>query len=183
MTTTPDVATTPEVPTVKIREATPGDAAALLAHLKALVAEPGINIPLAPDEVTTTLDQEKAILEDFEDSPSATMLVAEVPGDGIVGELSLRAISPRRAVRHVATLGMSVKHGWRGKGVGRMLMAAALEWAPTAGIKRIELYVYERNAPALELYKSFGFEIEGRRKQFIREGDTYLDDYVMARLL
>ena len=71
----------------------------------------------------------------------------------------------------------------RGKGVGRQLMAAALEWAPTAGIKRIELYVYERNAPAIKLYKEFGFAVEGTRKQFIREGDAYLDDHVMARLL
>jgi ribosomal protein S18 acetylase RimI-like enzyme len=181
--TTPDVATTPEVPQVTIREAKPADAAALLAHLKALVAEPDINIPLSPDEVTMTLEQEKAILADFDASPRAIMLVAEAPGEGIVGELSLKAISSRRAVQHVATLGMSVKHGWRGKGIGRMLMAAALEWAPTAGLRRIELYVYERNEPALELYKSFGFEIEGKRKQFIREGDTYLDDYVMARLL
>lgn len=167
---------------ISVREATPADAAALLAHLKALAAEPGINIPLAPDEITTTLDQEKSLLASIAEAPNAIMLVAEAD-DALVGELSLRAISPRRAVCHVATLGMSVKHGWRGKGIGRMLMAAALEWAPTAGIKRIELYVYERNEPALELYKSFGFEIEGKRKQFIREGDTYLDDYVMARLL
>jgi hypothetical protein len=41
---------------ISVREATPADAAALLAHLKALAAEPGINIPLAPDEITTTLD-------------------------------------------------------------------------------------------------------------------------------
>ncbi len=175
--------TTPEVANVTIREATQADAAALVAHLKALVSEPGINIPLAPDEVTMTVDQEKAILADFHASPRAIMLVADAPNEGIVGELSLKAISSRRAVQHVATLGMSVKHGWRGKSVGRQLMAAALEWAPTAGIKRIELYVYERNEPALRLYQQFGFAIEGTRKQFIREGDAYLDDYIMARIL
>jgi ribosomal protein S18 acetylase RimI-like enzyme len=177
------VTTTPDIANVSIREAKQGDAAALIAHLKALVAEPGINIPLAPDEVTMTVEQEKAILADFETSPRAIMFVADAGDEGIVGELSIKAISSRKAVQHVATLGMSVKHGWRGKGIGRQLMAAALEWAPTAGIKRIELYVYERNEPAIELYKSFGFEIEGKRKQFIREGDGFLDDYVMARLL
>ena len=167
---------------VTVREAKPDDAAALLAHLKELAAEPGINIPLAPDEITTTLEQEKDLLAAIADSPKAIMLVAI--GDGkLVGELSLKAISSRRAVQHVATLGMSVKQAWRGKGVGRELMTAALEWAPTAGIKRIELYVYARNAPAIALYERFGFAIEGRRKHFIREGDEYLDDFVMARLL
>jgi len=167
---------------ISVREATPADASALIAHLKELAAEPGINIPLAPDEVTVTVEQEKQMLADIAASTRAIMLVAEVDKQ-IVGELSLKAISPRRAVSHVATLGMSVKANWRGKGVGRELMQAALEWAPSGGIKRIELYVYARNAPAIGLYEKFGFVVEGKRKAFIREGDTYLDDLVMARLL
>jgi ribosomal protein S18 acetylase RimI-like enzyme len=167
---------------ITVREATPKDAAALLAHLKELTAEPGINIPLGPDEVTTTLEQEKSLLSDIANSPNAIMLVAEADG-AIVGELSLKTISPRRAVKHVATLGMSVKQAWRGKGVGRALLADAIAWAPSAGIKRIELYVYARNAPAIALYEKSGFAIEGRRKAFIREGDEYLDDFVMGRVL
>jgi ribosomal protein S18 acetylase RimI-like enzyme len=167
---------------ITVREATVADAAALLAHLKALAAEPGINIPLALDEITTTLDQEKALLQDMHESPRAIMLVAE-SGGAIVGELSLKAISSRRAVQHVATLGMSVKQDWRRKGVGRALMTDALAWAPTAGIKRIELYVYCRNEAAISLYQKLGFEIEGRRKAFIREGNEYLDDFVMGRVL
>jgi ribosomal protein S18 acetylase RimI-like enzyme len=167
---------------ISVREATAKDAAALLAHLKALVAEPGINIPLAADELTTTLEQEKSLLADIADSPNAIMLVAEADG-GIVGELSLKAISPRRAVKHVATLGMSVKNGWRHKGVGSALLTDAIAWAPSAGIKRIELYVYARNTAAVALYEKFGFAIEGRRKAFIREGDEYLDDFVMGRIL
>jgi L-phenylalanine/L-methionine N-acetyltransferase len=167
---------------VTVREATPSDAAALLAHLKALAAEPGINVPLAPDEITTTLEQEKALLADIAASERAIMLVAEAEG-ALVGELSVKAISTRRAVRHVATLGMSVRAGWRGKGVGRALMTEAIAWAETAGITRIELYVYARNAPAIALYEKLGFAIEGRRRNFIREGDAYLDDLVMAKLL
>jgi ribosomal protein S18 acetylase RimI-like enzyme len=167
---------------ITVRTATPQDAAALLAHLRELAAEPGINIPLAPDEVTTTLEEEKELLAQIAASPRTTMLVAEADG-GLVGELTIKAISVRRAVSHVATLGMSVKQGWRKQGVGRALVTEALAWAPTAGITRVELYVYARNAPAIALYEHMGFVVEGRRKNFIREGDTYLDDLVMARLL
>src|SRR5688572_8994018 len=143
---------------VTVREAKPDDAAALLGHLKELAAEPGINIPLAPDEITTTVEQEKELLGAIAESPHAIMLVAEIDRK-LVGELSLKAISSRRAVKHVATLGMSVKQGFRGKGVGRALMTEAIEWAPSAGITRIELYVYERNAPAIGLYERFGFTV------------------------
>ncbi len=164
-----------------IREATPADAANLVAYLKALVAEPGICIPLTPDEVVS-VEQEKAMLADFSQSPRALMLVALAEGQ-LVGELSLKAISPRKSIAHVATLGMSVKSDFRRKGVGRELLAAAVQWAPSAGIKRIELYVYARNEPAIKLYEAAGFTHEGRRRGFIREDDAYLDDLVMSRWL
>jgi putative acetyltransferase len=164
-----------------IREATPTDAANLVAYLKELAAEPGIAIPMTPEDVPS-VEQERAVLDMFDQSERALMLLAL--GDGqIVGELSLKAISPRRAIAHVATLGMSVRASWRRKGVGRELLSAALEWAPSAGIKRVELYVYARNEGAIKLYESLGFTHEGRRKGFIREGDAYLDDLVMAKWL
>lgn len=164
-----------------IREATPADAGNLVAYLKALVAEPGICIPLTPEEVVS-VEQERAMLDDFSRSERALMLIAQAEGQ-LVGELSLKAISPRRSIAHVGTLGMSVKSDWRRKGVGRELLAAAIEWAPSAGIKRIELYVYARNEPAIRLYETAGFTHEGRRRGFIREGDAYLDDFVMSRWL
>ena len=166
---------------ISVRVAKPSDAAALVAHLKELAAEPGINIPLAADEVTLTVSDERDILEELEDNERATMFVAI--GDGaVIGELTIKGISPRRAVKHVATLGMSVKQAWRGRGAGFALVTAAIEWARAAGFTRLELNVYARNAPAIRLYQRCGFEIEGTRKRFIRDGDTYLDDLVMARL-
>lgn len=165
-----------------IRRSTPDDAAKLLAHLQALVAEPGINIPLAPDEVTNTVEQERQRLEGFEDAPRAIILVAE-RGAELLGELTLRGISPRRAVMHVGTLGLSVRADARGQGVGEALLEAALEWAPTAGISRVELYVYVRNEAARKLFAKHGFAEEGRRRNFIREGDAFLDDVVMAKLV
>jgi len=110
------------------------------------------------------------------------MLVAEDDGK-IVGDLTLRAISPRRALEHVASLGMSVRASHRRRGIGRALLAEGIAWAKKAGITRLELFVFADNAPAIALYEAVGFQQEGRRKHFIRFGDTYVDDLVMALLL
>lgn len=166
---------------VTVREARLRDAAALVAHLRRLVAEPGINIPLAPDELTLTVEDERARLEDLAASPRSVLFVADADGQ-LAGELSLRPVAPRRALQHVAVLGMSVDAAWRGRGIGSTLLTEAVAWAPRTGFTRIELNVYVRNAAAIRLYERFGFEREGRRRRFIREGDTYLDDLVMARL-
>lgn len=166
---------------VEIRPATRDDAAALIAHLKALAAEPGISIPLAPDEITLTVAEERDRIDGFTDNPRALLLVA-TRGPELLGELSVRGISSRRAVAHVATLGMSVRADARGQGIGKALLEDALAWVEDAGFTRLELQVYARNQPAISLYEKAGFVQEGRRRAFIKEGETFLDDLVMARI-
>jgi putative acetyltransferase len=166
---------------VNIRRATPADAAALIAHIKGIVSEPARTTPLDPDEVAT-VEQERALIEQFAGSDRAIMLVAEDRGE-IVGDLPRRAISPRRALQHVASLGMSVRASHRRRGIGRALLEAGIEWARSIGITRLELYVFADNAPAIALYEALGFAHEGRRRSFVKFGDRYVDDLVMAKLL
>jgi putative acetyltransferase len=170
------------VPRVTVRNAARPDAAALIALIKEVLAEPLVHIPLAPDEFDVTPEQERARIEELAESPRARWLVAELD-DQIVGELTIKGVSPRRALAHVATLGLSVRAPWRRRGVGRALLAEALAWAPTAGYRRVELQVYARHTGAIALYESLGFEHEGCRRGYIREGDAYLDDLIMAKLL
>ena len=51
-----------------------------------------------------------------------------------------------------------VRERARGAGLGRVLVAAAIEQARGRGCARIQLDTGEGNAPALALYRSFGFE-------------------------
>lgn len=60
----------------------------------------------------------------------------------------------------------------RGTGHGRALVAAAQARALERGARRMELDVNERNAPALALYRSFGFA--GENPAFDGGRDLYL---------
>jgi len=81
--------------------------------------------------------------------------------------------SRRTVSAHCATLGMGLLPKYRGQGIGRRLMQRTLDAALAFGFTRIELTVRETNANAIALYRSFGFETEGRhRKQFASEGAT-----------
>lgn len=165
-----------------LRDAKISDARELIAIITEALHEPEVNIPLAPDEFTFTPEEERARIEEFANNPRARWLVAEDQG-ALAGELTIKPISARRALVHVATLGMTVRKSFRRRGVGRALLAEALAWAQVTGFRRVELNVYARNTAAIALYEQAGFEHEGRRREFIREGDQYLDDLVMARLL
>jgi ribosomal-protein-alanine N-acetyltransferase len=54
----------------------------------------------------------------------------------------------------------------RGKGVGRALLQAGIDWAANRGAEVVHLEVDERNATALAMYASFGFEEWGRRPDY-----------------
>jgi ribosomal protein S18 acetylase RimI-like enzyme len=167
---------------MNIREARPDDAEQLIAHIKRLIEEPDINIPLAPGEFKLTVEEERQVLANSAAADNTIFLVAEIDSQ-IVGELSCKG-GTRQATRHAVTLGMSVRKEWRGQGVGSALMSAAIAWARQTGIvSRIELQVYVRNQAAIALYRKFGFEVEGRRRRVIYQNGEYLDDLTMALLL
>ena len=102
--------------------------------------------------------------------------------DEVIGEISLHTSPTRWRMRHVGSIGMAVRDDWQGRGIGTVLMEAALDLADNwLNLTRVELTVYVDNAPAITLYEKFGFEIEGTHRFAFRDGE-YVDGYSMARL-
>jgi len=83
---------------------------------------------------------------------------------------------------HCGSLGIGLLPEFRGKGIGRQLMQRAIEAAFVFGLTRIELAVRERNANAIALYKSLGFEVEGLHRNAVCIGSQYENLYSMALL-
>ncbi|MBB3259058.1 putative acetyltransferase [Paraburkholderia bannensis] len=109
-----------------------------------------------------------------------TSIVAEHEGR-VIGQAELMAHDGRRS--HCASLGIGVHDAFQGRGVGALLMGALIDAADTAfGLRRIELQVFADNAPAIGLYRRFGFEVEARARAYaIRDGALH-DVLHMARL-
>ncbi|MBC7327514.1 GNAT family N-acetyltransferase [bacterium] len=51
----------------------------------------------------------------------------------------------------------AVSQEWQGKGIGKALLEHALEYAQSKGLKKITLWVGEKNEKAIEMYKKAGF--------------------------
>lgn len=81
---------------------------------------------------------------------------------------------------HSAILGMGVLPEFRKNGVGTALIEATLKKAFEQKIIRIELAVFSDNQPAIQLYKNFGFIIEGELKNDVRIDDQFKNSLVMA---
>ena len=108
-------------------------------------------------------------------------LVAVHAGE-VIGNCTLHQYSRSRQ-NHVGGIGMGVAVAWQGKGVGTKLLAAALELADNwMNLRRVELTVYVDNEPAQALYRKFGFETEGRLRDYAVRDGVFVDALTMARL-
>ena len=161
---------------VVVRRAVPGDAGALVELAGAVGAEP--EGWLISDSVWRSIAEERRYLRALRRYAHAAVFVAEAPS-GIVGRLSV-ARDPHPASYHVADLGLMVDAGHRRRGIGRVLLEAAVDWAREAGVRKLELHVFPHNEPAIALYESFGFVREGYRRRHYRRGSRYVDAILMA---
>lgn len=117
-------------------------------------------------------------------------LFAEPVGEQgrIVGDCGLSGFEIRK-LAGALSMGMMCDEGWRGVGLGRVMLTAALDWARAnasspLGVRRVELGVLASNPGAAALYRSVGFVEEGRYRQRFRQADgTLVDDLAMAILV
>ncbi len=73
------------------------------------------------------------------------------------------------SARHRVSMGMGVHRDHRRKGGGSALLKASVDWASDQpGIDWVDLGVFEGNAPAEALYRGFGFEEVGRKRDRFR---------------
>jgi len=103
----------------------------------------------------------------------------------LVGALTCER-EPRRKVQHLAHLvGMMVSDTHSGRGIGRALLAAAIErLQATPGLAQVTLTVTSTNRAAIGLYASQGFVRYGRLTDAIRLPDgRRLDKDLMLRRL
>lgn len=172
----------------EIRPVERADASGLLTLEQAL-AEEGEGTVRDPSELPGDEASMLRELDPFLDpAPSRApgrRLVARALEAGTVPVLAageLLRLGPAR-VRHVGLLSVGVHASVRRQGLGRLLVEALASWSFASGLLRVELHVRADNAAALGLYAACGFELEGRKRGFVREADGMLvDGLMMARL-
>jgi RimJ/RimL family protein N-acetyltransferase len=161
---------------ITIRKAESGDAAELVSLAQAVGREEGRWI-LAIDSWRSIGDERRYLKSVFR-HPDAAVFVAEEDGH-VLARMSLSR-DPHPASRHVADLGLMVAEGHRRRGIGTLLLDAAVEWARLTGVTKLELHVFPWNEGALRLYERFGFEREGYRKRHYERDGELVDAILMA---
>ncbi|WP_053958455.1 GNAT family N-acetyltransferase [Sulfobacillus thermosulfidooxidans] len=160
-----------------IREATVEDALDIITVIKEVGTEGQY---IANEGEYYTLEQQRHILQNR--NPAIQLILVAVVDNRVVGTLeAIRGTFTKN--RHVATMGMVLRQGFRGQGRGSGLIKVLELWARQHEIAKIAISVFETNGPALHFYQRHGFVIEAMRpNQFVIDGKMVAEVF-MAKYL
>ena len=153
---------------IEIRIAKQKDAAGVHSFYSRLLEE---KIPYISDNPTPTLEEEESFLRGFVEGTGALLLAFD--GPEVIGMLGMERSSHYQE-NHRIHIGVSVKKGYRGKGLGTLMLKKAKTWAKENSILSIELEAIAIN-PAVKLYKSLGYKEIGRIEKGFKANEEYHD--------
>jgi len=161
--------------TITVKEAKEDDAEAIKNVVNSVASEKYYVVPERSRE-----DWDEAIRE-----------VKKRKGLIIVTQLDEKTVGMAHLVRgkfeknkHVGFLGISILKEFRKIGIGTAMMQYIMEWARRQkGLEKVSLTVFSTNEAAINLYHTFGFQIEGMSKRQYKIEGKYIDETIMGKFL
>jgi phosphinothricin acetyltransferase len=135
-----------------IRDAREADLPAIVAIYNSIIPGRMVTADLEPVTVASRLPWLQA-----HDPQRRPVWVAE-DGARVVGWLSFDTFYARAAYDGTAMIAIYVDESKRRTGLGRLLLARAIEQAPGLGVHTLLGYIFAHNEPSLRFFARFGFD-------------------------
>jgi L-amino acid N-acyltransferase YncA len=99
----------------------------------------------------------------------------------MIGWLSFSAFYGRPAYRRTAELSIYLAEAARGRGLGRLLLARAVEEAPALGFAVLLGFIWRQNLPSVRLFERCGFAEWGCLPRVAEIGGREFDTLILGR--
>ncbi|MGB3366323.1 MAG: GNAT family N-acetyltransferase [Acidaminobacteraceae bacterium] len=134
------------------------------------------------DNILATTGESIAKVEEFfKASLGSGLQFVAISDEKVVGQIGM-FIEKNPRCAHIGAIGMMIRSDYQGKGIGSKLLEKILELADDYYmLRRVELTVFTSNEAAINLYRKYGFVIEGTKKYGAVRKGRYEDLYYMGR--
>ncbi len=109
-----------------------------------------------------------------------TRLVATENGKAL-GWVALLPVSSRACYKGVAECSIYIAKESRGKGIGKLLMAAMISESEANGIWTLQSSTFETNTASIALQQKFGFSIIGVRERIAQLNNVWHNTVMLER--
>jgi phosphinothricin acetyltransferase len=162
---------------MEVRDATEADLPAILA----IINEATLNTTAVWGIAPTTLDARRAWWKERTEAGFPVLVASE--HERVLGFASYGTFRPWEGYKHTVEHSVYVDATSRGKGVGRVLLAALIEHATGAGKHVLVAGIDASNSVSIRLHEALGFTTAGTLTQVGRKFDRWLDLLFMQRTL
>ncbi len=154
----------------------------LVVFINKLVEERGTNsdLGIVADKRQTEKEEAEWLSRQLTGIETGNVLSVAAEVDGRVvanSEVTRGAYSD--TFRH-GYLGIAALKEYRGLGIGLEMMKTLVRESRKAGLKTVQLEVFENNAQAIHVYEKVGFRQVGRIPKKIHRGGRFFDGVIMA---
>lgn len=111
------------------------------------------------------------------------IFVAVNQEEKVVGWSALNRYHDRKGYQFTSENSIYIAEKWRGRGIGKMLLAPLIEEAPKCGLHVIIAAIDASNTASIRLHERFGFETVGHFKRVGYKFGRWLDVIYMELLL
>ena len=160
-----------------IRRAILDDAGGIAAIWEVITSEKRYSAVSRP----FTLEEERAYIASLSDREA--IFVAELDGRIVGFQTIAQWAGYTPSFDHVGEVGTFVLPGYRGRGIGRALAKATLDFARQKGYEKLVIYVRATNHGAQAFYRSLGFVPIGVLTRQVKIDGQYDDEVVMEMFL
>ncbi len=167
--------------TITLRMIESHEAAAVRATMTEVAASSPYILRTAEDFANMKIEEQVKWIDGHNES-ERDFLIGAFHEEKIIGLLGFRAFKNEK-MKHRGSLGVSLRHEYRGEGVGEILFRRLFELAERIeGLIQIELNVMSENVRAFHLYKKMGFIETGRVPNgFVLSDGSFSDDIAMIK--
>ena len=161
-----------------IRKAVEGDSSNIVEFYNFIGGETD-NLSFGKNEYPLSIEEQTSAIKKRNQDTDSLMLIAEYENE-IAGIITLDT-PVKRKFKHNACLGIGIKLKFCGIGLGQEMMRQTVEFAKNSvTTHKINLVTRSDNENAINVYKKFGFVIEGILKNETFENEKYYDSIVMG---
>lgn len=162
---------------IGIRDMTDADLASVVAIVNCEIAES----PHVWGEVPVTIDARREWLARHRELGQPAIVAADAVSGRIIGWASLSTFRPASGYRFTLEASVYVARDAQRRGIGRALIAALHERAPSAGVHAIVAVIDAENAGSIKLFRAFGYQEVGRLDGIGRKFGQWRDEVFLLR--
>lgn len=143
-----------ESPQFRHRLATLDDLPAIVAIYNSTIASREVTADTEPVSVESRLPW----FHEHQPGRRPLWVIEQGEREGIIGWISYSNFYGRPAYAGTAEVSIYIDQAWRGKGVGRYALRAAIAFAPQVKVHTLLGFIFGHNQASLALFAKFGFE-------------------------